>query len=159
MGSNGSKKLVNHFERHDCLTTKDGLFFNLQKFCESSKLDVFDFLPIQFVLDFSEKSIAKDTQKFWRYFNAIEKQKYMREDFDLNAEISSIIASKATTNYQLLREMYAGANVWLIKPNDFNRGRGVRLFSSLDQLRILIREFTQASFNKELYYLKTVVLN
>ena len=25
-----------------------------------------------------------------------------------------------------------GRNVWLIKPNDFNRGRGVRLFNRLD---------------------------
>ena len=29
-------------------------------------------------------------------------------------------------------EMYYGKNVWLIKPNDFNRGRGVKLFNSLE---------------------------
>ena len=39
-------------------------------------------------------------------------------------------------------EMYKGKNVWLIKPNDFNRGRGVRLFNSLEQLRKLMKEFS-----------------
>lgn len=34
--------------------------------------------------------------------------------------------------FTLGEEMYAGKNVWLIKPNDFNRGRGVRLFNTLE---------------------------
>ena len=34
--------------------------------------------------------------------------------------------------FSLGKEMYDGGNVWLIKPNDFNRGRGVRLFNKLD---------------------------
>ena len=38
--------------------------------------------------------------------------------------------------------MYDGGNVWLIKPNDFNRGRGVRLFNKLDQLRKILKEFS-----------------
>ena len=32
--------------------------------------------------------------------------------------------------------------MWLIKPNDFNRGRGVSLFNSLAQLRKLMKEFS-----------------
>ena len=38
--------------------------------------------------------------------------------------------------------MYDGGNVWLIKPNDFNRGRGVMLFNTLEQLRKLLKEFS-----------------
>ena len=41
--------------------------------------------------------------------------------------------------------MYDSSNVWLIKPNDFNRGRGVRLFNTLEQLRKMIKEFTTGS--------------
>ena len=55
--------------------------------------------------------------------------------------------------YNLDDQMYDGSNVWLIKPRDFNRGRGVKLFNNLEQLNNLIREFTQVSYNKELYYL------
>jgi hypothetical protein len=49
--------------------------------------------------------------------------------------------------------MYHGKNVWLIKPRDFNRGRGVKLFNSLDQLKTMIRDFTRTNYNKEMYYL------
>jgi hypothetical protein len=41
--------------------------------------------------------------------------------------------------------MYHGSNIWLIKPNDFNRGRGVMLFASLQQLKDQLRELTQGS--------------
>jgi len=49
--------------------------------------------------------------------------------------------------------MYNGKNVWLIKPRDFNRGRGVKLFNTLDQLKTMIREFTKTNSNGEMYYL------
>jgi len=38
--------------------------------------------------------------------------------------------------------MYDKTNVWLIKPNDFNRGRGVMLFNTLEQLRRILKEFS-----------------
>lgn len=44
--------------------------------------------------------------------------------------------------YCLDRCLYKNMNVWLIKPNDFNRGRGVMLFNSLEQLRKLLREYS-----------------
>jgi hypothetical protein len=39
--------------------------------------------------------------------------------------------------------MYKGSNIWLIKPNDFNRGRGVMLFNSLNELKAILKELTQ----------------
>ena len=38
--------------------------------------------------------------------------------------------------------MFDGHNLWVLKPNDFNRGRGVHLFNSLDQLKKLINDYT-----------------
>lgn len=38
--------------------------------------------------------------------------------------------------------MFDGHNLWVLKPNDFNRGRGVNLFNSLDQLKKLINDYT-----------------
>lgn len=55
--------------------------------------------------------------------------------------------------------MYDGGNVWLIKPNDFNRGRGVKLFNNLEQLKTLIKEFTLTQNNKELYNLMNLALH
>ena len=44
--------------------------------------------------------------------------------------------------YDIDDQMYQGSNVWLIKPNDFNRGRGDKLFNTLEQLRRLMKEFS-----------------
>ncbi len=38
---------------------------------------------------------------------------------------------------------FAGQNIWLLKPTAFNRGRGVHLFNSLEQLKRLLREMTE----------------
>ena len=38
--------------------------------------------------------------------------------------------------------MFSGHNLWVVKPNDFNRGRGVHIFKTLEQLKKLILEYT-----------------
>ena len=43
--------------------------------------------------------------------------------------------------------MYDGGNIWILKPNDYNRGRGIKLFRSLDQLKSQIKESTQTVSN------------
>lgn len=39
--------------------------------------------------------------------------------------------------------MFDGHNIWLLKPSDYNRGRGVSLFNSLEQLKRLIVDITR----------------
>ena len=39
--------------------------------------------------------------------------------------------------------MLDGGNIWVLKPNDANRGRGVHIFNKLDELRSLIFENIQ----------------
>jgi hypothetical protein len=34
-----------------------------------------------------------------------------------------------------------GRNLWILKPNDLNRGRGIELFTSLEELKIFITEY------------------
>ena len=41
LGAHGYKKLANHLERHDLLSTKDQLFINMHRFCEQTKVSVF----------------------------------------------------------------------------------------------------------------------
>jgi hypothetical protein len=38
--------------------------------------------------------------------------------------------------------MFQGHNLWVLKPNDFNRGRGVHIFKTLEQLKKLIVDYT-----------------
>lgn len=50
------------------------------------------------------------------------------------------VRSKHSLN--LRPSMCAGHNLWVLKPNNCNRGRGVHIFSSLDQLKKLIHDYT-----------------
>jgi hypothetical protein len=80
LGAHGQKKLVNHIDQHHLLTTKDQLFLNFQKFCEGSKLNVFQYLPIQFVLDLSSKSFLHEVDRFCQYYNCIQKVKIKQHE-------------------------------------------------------------------------------
>jgi hypothetical protein len=39
--------------------------------------------------------------------------------------------------------MLESQNLWVCKPNDCNRGKGINLFNSLEQLKKLIIDYTQ----------------
>lgn len=66
LSSNGQKQLVNHFEHHSTISTKDNLFRCLQKYCEGS---VFDFVPMTFLLELNTETFKQDFEKFRMVFN------------------------------------------------------------------------------------------
>ena len=117
----------------------------MHKYCESQKTNVFQYLPVQFVLDLSAKGFVNEVDKFCQFFNIIEKaNKKARESdqYDALGHINSMVMNsksvshdlkfKPSRKYTLKKSMFDHGNVWLIKPNDFNRGRGVMLFNSLE---------------------------
>ena len=128
----------------------------MHRFCEQARLNVFQYLPVQFVLEITAKNFTHEIDRFCSYFNTIERVRLKPGDGGRKGElhkINKLIDNSKSINsetkyknivsrkFTLDPEMYDGANVWLIKPNDFNRGRGVRLFNNLEQLRKLIKEF------------------
>ena len=147
LGVNGLKNMVNHFERHEQLTAKDHLFQNMLRLCENNKLNVFDYMPIQFVFDFYNINFQSEIERFTQYFNCLAKVDPKSED-PISRINESINSSRQFRDKRHCRKFdmspcfYSGSNVWLIKPNDFNRGRGVLLFNSLQQLVSQLKELT-----------------
>jgi hypothetical protein len=45
------------------------------KYCENNKIDVFKYVPIQFIFDFSSTCLLQEINKFCIFFNTIEKLK------------------------------------------------------------------------------------
>ena len=79
------------------------------------------------------------------YFNVLERNK----DQPLSSLNQTILAhpnlkskSKGYQKWTLSDSMFSGHNLWVVKPNDFNRGRGVHIFKTLEQLKKLILEYT-----------------
>ena len=72
-----------------------------------------------------------------------------------NKCVNNFCKFAVSRTYDIDDNMYQGTNIWLIKPNDFNRGRGVRLFRNFTQLKNIIKEFYHG--NEVDFYLKNVV--
>ena len=141
LAKHGQKSLVNHFEFHHCISNKDQLFANLSKACELSHKDVQNFMPITFTIDHSNKySVDAQLEHFQICFNTIERNAQASLD-GVNqqlAQLQNIKPSKKSLNLRPC--MFEGHNMWLIKPSDYNRGRGVQVFNTLDDFRKLAQE-------------------
>ena len=56
---------------------------------------------------------------------------------------------RKSTTVTMRETMFNGHNLWLFKPADANRGRGVNVFNTIDQLKKLILEHTSRADSKQ----------
>ena len=75
LSMNGKKQMVNHFEHHDSITTKDNLFKNLSEFLDTK---VFEFVPLTFWIQSFSENYLKDLNNFKSIFNTC--QQYASKD-------------------------------------------------------------------------------
>ena len=65
-------------------------------------------------------------------------------------QYSSMNEKKRKYGTLTMREsLYDGHNMWLFKPADANRGRGVNLFNTIEELKRLIVEHTSRAESKQ----------
>ena len=63
---------MNHFEHHWEISCKDNLFNNMLQYCELNKRNVFDIVPLTFVVEVDAVRSAFVLEKFSIYFNIIQ---------------------------------------------------------------------------------------
>ena len=88
-----------------------------------------------FTLDLSQKQSAlAEIERFQAYFNILERHKTSTDLRAVNKEIAAWAAKgpRTSASYALGETMFDGRNFWMIKPTDFNRGRGVQVFNSIE---------------------------
>lgn len=128
------------------LTTKDNLFRNLLTYCDAHKINVFDVVPLTFVLDYDKPNYFEEMQKFEQVFEIFNKYSNIS---DVNTELERIKidlvdkkmqAVRSFSRYNLNEGCYSGKNVWFLKATRFNRGRGIYVFDTLDKLKLYIAE-------------------
>ncbi len=150
------KQMVNHFECHHEITTKDCLFRNLLAYSESKHLNVFDFVPLTFMLDVDSETYAADYERFAHCYNIIDSARAADTGKEPNhVEETLKVINQKLGQYQIFRDRkmhskakvnethYAGHNIWILKSTGFNRGRGVSIFDTLDRLKSLIKYYSE----------------
>eukprot|EP00826_Nyctotherus_ovalis_P024513 TRINITY_DN1894_c0_g1_i4.p1 TRINITY_DN1894_c0_g1~~TRINITY_DN1894_c0_g1_i4.p1 ORF type:complete len:662 (-),score=152.89 TRINITY_DN1894_c0_g1_i4:443-2428(-) len=137
------KQMVNHFEGHREITTKDGLVKNLIAYCELNKLNAFDYTPLTFTLDIDSACCASSLEKFCTCFSILQATKDISNDQylpQLNKKLSKLIFSKnrRTISHcqpKLSKTQFIGKNLWVLKPTGYNRGKGITVFDSIEKLK------------------------
>lgn len=153
--SYSQKQMVNHFEYHNEITTKDCLFKNLLAYSQLNKMNVFDIVPLTFVINMEAQTYNPDFERFVQCYNIIEAAKDPSDNINeeqllkiINSKLQQITFSKdrrAITHCKakLHETHFAGKNIWILKPTGFNRGRGVSVFDSMEKLKELLKYYSE----------------
>lgn len=127
------------------------MIFNII-FKQQHDLNLFDYTPLTFIIDLDDVNLEVNLQEFVKCYQRFTSSP---EDLDqVMSKFSSILRtpishraatksappqkSKISKNYKLPSTFYRGCNMWLLKPVDFNRGRGIEIFSTLDNFKNLL---------------------
>lgn len=148
LSMNGKRQMVNHFENHATITTKDNLFKNLAEYLDTN---VFKTVPLTFCIESYSESYKSDMNTFKSIFEMIDQQSKNQITHDELVEdlskkyLSNISLKKGTRNkhtesIHLPTTHFAGYNLWFLKVTKLNRGRGIYVFDTLDKLIALIKE-------------------
>ncbi len=139
---------------------KNSSFRHLFDFCKSQGLDVFDYVPLTFSFKLDEAEFLQDLQNFCRIFKAIEMQVSGQDVKPLRVQKDEVLELDLEIFYEFhllglpqrnikgrnfknpqwgefkLHDTFFGAatNMWILKPSRSDRGRGIEIFSSLDEL-------------------------
>ena len=158
-GNSINKEFFNHFEFHPELTSKSGLLSNILIFTEQCKENAFNFVPITFRIDLyfdNEFTISeRNIGCFQGVFNALEELKEGSTGIRKSKGKKSILVNSNAeglllryTKYTLPSSHFIGQNLWLLKPSQFNRGRGIHIFNNIQTMKdIIAKQISQTKPN------------
>ena len=156
-------QLVNHFEYHNELTNKSKTFINLLRYCEFNDIDLFGFYPLTIIFTFNSNSFNLQIDKFKKLYNDIpnllynekkeEQQKPIYNEY-FSANLSRKLGS--FQKIQIPQSHYAGKNLWLLKRDNLNRGRKIKVFSNLDSILKEINTLYEQRFPNNLIIQKYI---
>lgn len=129
---------------------------------------MFEFTPITFSFDMDDASFESDMYHFTKFFikNCGDPKKYASNDQcsikkgSPNVLFTYEFKSKGKVVHVLQKSVYErkispflkpilkktyynGGNIWLLKPTGLNRGQGIELFNTLEELNKFINQYLE----------------
>ena len=140
-----NSQFINHFEYHCELTNKSKTFINLFRYCEFNEINLFSFYPLTIIITFNQNSFNSQIESFKKLYNDVPDLVFNDQDNDnsktilnknyidyFNVNLSKKIGS--VQKMKIPKTHYAGKNMWLLKRDNLNRGRKIKVFSNLDDI-------------------------
>ena len=160
-------QFVNHFEYHCELTNKSKTFINLLRYCEFNEINLFSFYPLTIIINFNSTNLNYQVESFKKLYNDLPNLIYNYKDKDKNKIIINknyidyfnVNLSKKIGSVQKMRipkTHYTGKNMWLLKRDNLNRGRKIKVFSNLDDILKEINTLTEQKYSNNLLIQKYI---
>ena len=138
-------QVVNHFEYHCELTNKSKTFINLFRYCEFNEINLFSFYPLTIIITFNTNTFNSQIENFKRLYNDIPNLVYNDKEKDNNKndlnkyyiDYFNVNLSKKIGSVQKIKipkTHYNGKNMWLLKRDNLNRGRKIKVLSNLEDI-------------------------
>jgi hypothetical protein len=166
-GSYLTKKSINRFTHADELGDKDNFFRNMWFMAKRTSQNIFDNVPLTFSFRMHEVQFEKDMQDFCRIFIANERKcsvdsvnpvktifdEKLKENINIYYDFGDLKfpnRSHATRKFKQIEahsivkipEFFHEKNMWIIKPSGCDRGKGVEIFKSLDELQQFMKLYS-----------------
>lgn len=134
-------------------------------FIKQNRIDLFDLTPITFVLDLDKEDCDINFQNFLQFYMAnlpksmeslkkpiSEVRKKFRSYIPMPVYDKKSIFGNSIYTKPKMKPIYMNENsyLWLLKPTGFNRGRGIQIFSTLEQLDKYINEYYEGVVEKSM---------
>ncbi|EAS00468.2 tubulin-tyrosine ligase family protein (macronuclear) [Tetrahymena thermophila SB210] len=155
--------LVNHFEFHREITQKDRLIKNISNYSKLNQINQFDITPLTFIFNFDQDSFDSEMEDFLSFFlsksttpavemiaiEILRRKNYYRNSQMKSSQILNSARTKISYNQVSNHScLFRGKNIWIFKPSDTNRGRGIKLFNSVQQLLSILQEYAESTIPK-----------
>ena len=161
----GDYRCINRLQQGFEINDKDNLFRNLWHHTKANPLEMLEYVPLTFSFRVEEANFERDLQEFARFFlslkkgvalsevkpitvrkdcNGVEYNEYYR--FKNNFRSGTV--AKEFRNYKpeeipMNKCLFGEQNLWMVKPSGLNRGKGLELFTDLDELDEYLRIFSE----------------
>ena len=148
------KQMINHYEYHSSLSNKAKLFKNLFTYCESINQELFAYIPLTIIIDLNDqpshsaylegfKTIFTNITDYIFNYSSIVDKVFSRN----KSNYMSLFPSKAAktglkTNIMIPHTHFNGKNYWIVKAPNLNRGRGMQVLNSVQDVLKFIKSLS-----------------
>ncbi|CAK58845.1 unnamed protein product (macronuclear) [Paramecium tetraurelia] len=142
--SQSNIQIVNHLQNHRELTMKCNLIRNLKQFCQSNKRYVWDVTPLSFIIDLysQESNLNRVLQEFTYFYEQFKPSSDKKSQHNCPSKrYQQYIHPKMHYSFYDEEDNY----IWILKPNEFNRGRGIQFFRTIEELKQILKDFTKGT--------------